>query len=585
MHRFLLSLLAVLCIVFPQAAPAAEQDPVQFIPYEEAAQKLGLTDYRYDTGEPDKVIELTEPGVLGERNATYVLQNDVSAPKTAFVIDATDITLDLNGHVVEYGTAGTSKCYGVTNNGYHKNNLVIANGTIRQSPNMDENNKDLAGSSPIHFAQGVDRVELAGLTIEYHSAQTSGVFMPWTPGEIHHNVIRDNGHVVTNRHQSVAAIDADRSNHLNVHSNYIERARQAGIFPGLFKTTCKDNIVNIDSVASNSSGIGYYGVREGWDTWVCENNVIRGKGVHPVGIGVVHNAVKGIIRNNDVEAMVTEWDDEYNKPIGGACYRTTWGADQVLVENNRFVYYGASDRVRGKDSWGRTVWVAIEKGQTLTFKNNVIIGVSEDGITKVPAIGVTGHNKSSGLVFINNKIASSWANVLIGDYYGNAGGYPRFIDNEFTRLKDYEGYYTIRSDAPYVISTGVFAGNRYKDGASMESTRMELNGDALKDVLFMKNCEIRVTDGGAPVAEARVVLKDNAGTTVAEGLSDEDGRFETRLLDHRITNRPEQAPEGIFMRPIDEAAPYAVTVESANGTGSASIEKDAVEAVTVELGS
>ena len=40
MHRFLLSLLAVLCIVFPQAAPAAEQDPVQFIPYEEAAQKL-----------------------------------------------------------------------------------------------------------------------------------------------------------------------------------------------------------------------------------------------------------------------------------------------------------------------------------------------------------------------------------------------------------------------------------------------------------------------------------------------------------------------------------------------------------------
>jgi hypothetical protein len=449
---------------------------------------------------------------------------------------------------------------------------------------MDENNTDLAASSPIYFAQGVDRATLAGLTLEYHSSQTSGIFLPWSPGEIHHNVIRDNGHVVTNRHQSVAAINAGRANHMNVHSNFIARVRQSGIFPGLFKTSCKGNIINIDSVASNSYGILYYGVKEGWDTWVCEDNTIRGKGVHPIGIGAVHNAAKGIIRNNDVEAVVTEWNDEYNKPIGGACYRSTWGADNILVENNRFVYYGAPKAIRGKDSWGRTIWVGINKDQSTIFVNNIITGVSEGG-AKVPAIGVTGHNKSSGLVFINNKVASSWANVMIGDYYGNAEGYPQFIGNQFIRLKDYKDYYTIRSDANYMVSTGVFVGNRYEDGASIKSTHLELNGKAFKDVLFMKACTVQVNSGSDPVAEARVVLKDKTGATVAEGKSDENGRFEARLLDHRITNRPDQVPEGIYMKTIEEAAPYTVTVESGQGSATATIDKGAKLAATVDLGS
>ncbi|OIQ49164.1 hypothetical protein BerOc1_01088 [Pseudodesulfovibrio hydrargyri] len=584
MYRFLFPLLAVLCLVSPPCSFAQAESHVRFITYEEAAAKLGLTDYRYETGKQDKVVELTEPGVLDKGHTTYVLQNDVSAAKTAFVIKATDVTLDLNGHVVEYGTAGKSRCYGVTNDGYHRNNLVVANGTIRQSSAMDEKDSNLAESSPIHFAQGVDRVVLAGLTLEYHSPQTSGMFLPWSPGEIHHNVIRDKGHVVINRHQSVAAINAARANNLNVHSNFVERVRQSGIFPGLLKTTCKGNIVNIDSVASNSFGIGYYGVKEGWDTWVCEDNIIRGKGVHPVGIGVVHNAAKGIIRNNDVEAMVTAWNDEYNQPIGGACYRTTWGADKILVENNRFVYYGAPDSVRGKDSWGRTIWVAIEKGQSIVFKNNVITGVSEGGGSKVPAIGVTGHNKSSGLVFINNKVASSWANVMLADYYGEAGGYPRFIDNDFIRLKDYKDYYTIRSDANYRISTGVFMDNRYEDGASMDSTRLELSGKGVKDVLFMRPCAIQVRNGENSVPGARVVLKDKTGATVAEGATDEAGRFEARLLDHRITNRPDQAPEGIYMKTIDEAAPYTVTVESDKGAANATIDKGTGLAVTVDLG-
>jgi hypothetical protein len=133
MYRLLFPLLAVLCCFSPFFAFADEACPVQFISYEEAAAELGLTNYRYEPEKRGNIVELTGPAVLDKGHTTYVLQNDVSAPQTAFVIKATDVTLDLNGHVVEYGTSGKSKCYGVTNEGYHRNNLIVANGTIRQS--------------------------------------------------------------------------------------------------------------------------------------------------------------------------------------------------------------------------------------------------------------------------------------------------------------------------------------------------------------------------------------------------------------------------------------------------------------------
>ena len=583
MLRFRLVSTLSICILCLLSSVTYAADGVDFITYEEAAAKLGLSGYRFETDVKRKnTVQLTDAAVLDKNNTLYVLQNDISVPRTAFVVQAANITLDLNGHVVEYGVDAKSKCYGITSKGYHRKNLIIANGTIRQSPNVDEKDKELAGSSPINFHRGVGNVELAGLTIEYQSAQTSGILLTWSPGKVHHNVIRDKGHVVMNRHQSVAAIKAPRANHMTVYSNFVERARQGGIMPGLRNTTCKGNIVNIDSVVSNSSGIGYYGVGSmDDDSWVCENNIIRGKGSHPVGIGVISDAGNGLVKNNDVEAIVTAWNDEYNKPIGGACYRTTWGANNIVVENNRFVYHGAPKAIRGKNSWGRTIWVAIKEGQSIVFRNNVIIGVSEGGSSKVPAIGVTGNNRSPGLVFVDNQVASSWANVMLADYYGDAAGYPQFINNDFIRLKDYKDYYTIRSDAKYKISTGVFVGNRYKDGASIDSTDLELHGKSLKDVLFMKAYTIQVKDGEKPVPEARVVLKDKTGANVAEGTSDEAGRYEVHLLDHRITNRPGSAPKGVYMKPIEEAAPYSVTVESDQGKGSGTIGKELAVSIDV----
>src|ERR1700689_329999 len=49
--------------------------------------------------------KITKCGTLGTNNATYVLQNDVSAPGTCFGIQGSFVKLNLNGHTVTYNAA------------------------------------------------------------------------------------------------------------------------------------------------------------------------------------------------------------------------------------------------------------------------------------------------------------------------------------------------------------------------------------------------------------------------------------------------------------------------------------------------
>lgn len=53
---------------------------------------------------------ITSCGVLNQTSTTYVLQNDVSSTGTCFSIQASGITLDLNGHTVTYGACDNNNC-------------------------------------------------------------------------------------------------------------------------------------------------------------------------------------------------------------------------------------------------------------------------------------------------------------------------------------------------------------------------------------------------------------------------------------------------------------------------------------------
>jgi len=112
---------------------------------------------------------------------------------------------------------------------------------------------------------------------------------------------------------------------------------------------------------------------------------------------------------------------------------------------------------------------------------------------------------------VRNDVHSTWANVLLGDEYGHAGGYPKFIGNTFRREGDDPAYRTIFQERGRIPATGVFMDNKYEDGASPENIELKEMGR----IVMQRFVTVRVVDGeGKPLGDARVVVSDAGGKPV-----------------------------------------------------------------------
>src|SRR3989344_4326712 len=232
------------------------QSQVQINTLDPRARPLVNTcaDLGYDFGRPDMVINAgqasialpsrtnrielnTAPATLNQANTEYVLTADVTTELTAFTINANNITLNLNGHRINYGTndsppvtypngtAGVKMVYGLTG-------IVIANGVIVQGSGSCRG--DIAGRNcnPVQFSGGRGKAEIGGLRVEYHSPDTNGLLIGNTQTDLHHNTLVDSGTVVTYAGTGVPVIDNGLSAGSKIHHNLIQGARHRGIVPG-----------------------------------------------------------------------------------------------------------------------------------------------------------------------------------------------------------------------------------------------------------------------------------------------------------------------------------------------------------------
>ncbi|MEW5746951.1 MAG: hypothetical protein AB1805_16095, partial [Nitrospirota bacterium] len=269
--------------------------------------------------------QITAPGVLNQSNTEYVLMNDVVANGTAFTIQGSNITLNLNGKKVTYLNANASTAYGVKIDGYARNNIAIVNGTIQQGAGTCSGNQNGYGCNPL-YAYDSWGLELGGLDITWRAADTGGIYLHWGgKANIHHNTLNDLGSTVVNRHQGIDVIKA--ANHANsvISHNLIKRARHRGIMSGP-SNKVYNNDVYIDSVVTNSTGVSI-------NSGEAHHNRIYGKGVHPIGIWPGNN-VK--VYSNYVEVQNTKWGSEYGD-TGSAGLRMTWGNNNVEVMYNTFI--------------------------------------------------------------------------------------------------------------------------------------------------------------------------------------------------------------------------------------------------------
>ena len=468
------------------------------------------------------------PYVLDRKGATYVLTKDLTMPLGGIRISAAGVTLDMDGHTLVYNDQPadrpgdwSQRAYCDAGHDFGINVTVrgavrVLNGVIRQGRGQTPGTSVGIGCNPLYARSG--SVELAGMEIVWSGRDISGVFLHWAAGShVHHCVMEDTGRGITNRHQAISTIDGNAYGRYD--HNLVKRTRQQGLVGA---ATATHNEIYVDSCATNAFGITG-SARSPKPVEVAHNRIL-GIGQHPVGIGMFKAYKPGTaVHHNLVEVKCTRSGPEYGY-TGSACFRTTWGGDNLDVHDNTFIAH--ADVYGGKAAKTRAVWVGLPKftpkGAAAPiadargiFRSNYIAALGRKG-AKAGGICVVCLNDSPNLIFLQNTVVSTWGNVLLGDGYGHAGGYAKFVGNTFRRVGKQTDYHTIRHEHASQPGTGVFLGNTYEDGATAESVRLQKGGRiVIQDVL-----EIQIRDTrGKPVAGARATVRDRSGTVLFTGVS------------------------------------------------------------------
>ena len=428
---------------------------------------------------PQKAIYLPPPDgaappyVLDKAGATYVLTQDIVAPGTALSVTAQGITIDLNGHTITYnnekaakdpsvqkdfGALATEGVQGVRCGYATRGSTRLLNGTIRQGPGGGG-----YGSVPVLFRGA----EIAGVTIDYHGPQVSGIDNECK--DVHHNVLIDRGSELSNRHQGVQAIGVSGS----VHHNLIKRARQRGV-NAQSGAKVNRNEIYVDSCTTNSFGVMFYKSRK------CEaiENRVFGRGYLAIGIGTVSEGVGDISVARNLIHMQAHAPDkrwaEYGAQSGAYCVRVTWGGENIEYADNVMVSKGRDGgMVRG-------VWFCpTPKITNVAFRRNTIRVTAENAQTsKWGAIVISGENTTESLpgLFEQNTIISNFCNVRLGEEYGT-GVNARFVGNRFVREGNLAGYATVICGFGKFNNTGsVFLDNKFEGGAALDQVRWEGTG-------------------------------------------------------------------------------------------------------------
>lgn len=531
-------------------------------------------------GERGSVVELEGPAVLDRPGTEYVLVRDVTAEGTAFTVTASHVTLNLNGRRVRYGSQ-EGKGYGVEVPGHHLRDIRIVGGEIVQAPESGcRGDANARGCNPVYIPFDARQVEIADLRIAYHTPNTAGIHMHWAKeAVVRGNRIEDRGETVENRHQGVAAVENTRGRGLTALGNEILRTRQLGIRTGE-DADIRDNVIGIESVATNSTGIA---VKSG----TIRGNRIVGRGVHPIGIWP---GSRTRVEGNYVNVRSTRLGEEYGS-TGAACLRMTWGNDDVEVTDNLFVLEAAEAGREGEATgWGRALWVGLpHEGEKALFARNLIVANNRRGEAKAAAIAVVCNNASPGLVFEDNTVISNWGNVLLADDYGHADGFPRFAGNTFVRQDDFSGYRTIRSEYPGRPSTGVFIDNLFLNGAGADKIDLPYNAEGVKELRFGRTVRVEVADAhGRPVSDAAVEIAARSGEVVYSGKTDAGGRAEAQILEYRLVRPPgvksSDGPATGRELLRQEEGPFTVTVEKGGTRVSRPLPAEtAGSALTVRL--
>lgn len=495
----------------------------------------------------------TKPFIVTNPNVEYILEGDMSADGTAIAVRASKVVINLNGKTITYNQ--TTPGEGVTIDTYNKSDIAIINGSIVQGAALSEGDVYGGGNNPIKSI-GISGLHIANINARYGGRDVSGFKIQYVANSIiEGNTLEDVWTMGTmkNRHQGIDAIQATDSHNI-VRNNKIINARQRGISIG-HHGEVYGNTVSINSLATNSAGIGGYKKQH---VKVYDNTIVA-RGEHPIGIGFVSDGTNDIeIYNNSIDVQATKIGQEYAgnaacmnpaTPCGNYAvgFRTTWGGNTINFHDNSITVrtdsrYQGTYSPTGKpvvvNGKGRGLMVAINTGEKSRFYNNKITVLDKDGTGKAFGIACAGGNLGE-MIFDGNTVTSNILNVALGDEYGACGGYPLFYRNTFVKVDNYPAYKTIASElGGYFEGTGRFVSNIFQSGASDKNINNNLAGKGRKSVYFGREVTASLQDAvsSSPITGAAVTLQNGGAPFDSTATTDVLGTAKLIVYDYELHN-------------------------------------------------
>jgi hypothetical protein len=495
---------------------------------------------------PPGAIAISAPGTLSTAGGYYLLTQDVVATGTAFTITARDVTLDLGGHRVTYGTApGTA--YGVRATGMTgSGTTTIRKGRILQGA---------GGGASCHGVRisSLHAVRVTGLDVDVSGTDADGISGTTFTGDVRvdHCTVRCGTTVVTNRHfPGVAAIRVDdASAGAEIDHDLVTASPQWGIrlqgdaSSGLVAIH-HDRVTGTKALVANGYMIGVY--KRGAD--VFENDLQgESRGIHVASDG--SDGIDGRIHDNrcDVQDQRNPEFPDFHWVHG----IKVEGARGCRVYDNAVT--GTADaqhaEVRAIDvslrsAAGDTTGVVVE--------GNRVLARATDATWKAFAFQVTeGTSGACDMVVRRNVLAATDRAVM----HAWDGG----------RASVFQGCALVRD-----LSLGLghaFSVEELGNGGapshglgladpvtSEDPLAVVEFAEALSyDTVRRSTLVVRAVAGGAPVPGASVVVRDASSAVVLSGTTGADGVVEGLVTTHAITNGPAVAVKGPFSVSVSKA--------------------------------
>ncbi len=241
------------------------------------------------------------PYQLQQDNALYLLTQDISAGGTAIEVTGDDVTLELDGHSLTYGTSSGEQVFGIKVTSATR--AVIGNGHIIQG--------DAAGD----YSSGVESrwreapLEVFGITTEVHrpNGYPARLFGSGRDAEFHHNHFQSAVTELESRHypgNDLLRITASGPN-VRVHHNLLTEGCHRAI------TVSGDGQgveVAYNDIRHHALYVNGYALGCGVDAMDVHHNRVTstGRGVHLTGDGIQlhhnHLDIKGHMTLSDLPA-------------------------------------------------------------------------------------------------------------------------------------------------------------------------------------------------------------------------------------------------------------------------------------------